>query len=108
IDRKEAILYLEGEPRPEPKFIRLATEKDDNLRIALLQRTALATSNIPDKFLRLGLEANDELQDGFPATREELFKYRGIILGSVEASAFSPEQQRQLEDFVHMRGGRRL
>jgi uncharacterized membrane protein len=45
------------------------------------------------------------LQDGFPATRDELFVYRGIILGSVEAAAFSPEQQRMLEDFVATRGG---
>ena len=44
-------------------------------------------------------------QDGFPATREELFTYRAIILGSVEASAFTPEQQRMLEDFVDVRGG---
>jgi uncharacterized membrane protein len=105
VDRREAILYLEGEPRSEPKFVRLATQADDNLRIALLQRTAMATSSVPDKFYRIGMETQEELQEGFPATREELFKYRGIILGSVEASAFSPEQQRMLEDFVDIRGG---
>jgi uncharacterized membrane protein len=105
VDRRESILYLEGEPRPEPKFVRLATDADDNLRIALLQRTALATSSMPDKFLRINVESGEELRDGFPATRAELFKYRGIILGTVEASAFSPEQQRMLEDFVDVRGG---
>ena len=105
IDRRESILYLEGEPRPEPKFVRLAIDDDENLRIALLQRTATATSKMPDKFLRIGVTNAEELQEGFPATREELFKYRGVILGSVEASAFSPEQQRMLEDFVDRRGG---
>jgi uncharacterized membrane protein len=105
IDRRESILYLEGEPRFEPKFIRLATETDNNLRLAMLLRTMTATSNAPDKFYRMGLERPEELQEGFPATREELFKYRGIILGSVEASAFSPEQQRMLEEFVDIRGG---
>jgi uncharacterized membrane protein len=71
----------------------------------LLQRTAEATVNVPDKFLRLGVDGPDELVNGFPSTREELFKYRGIILGSVEAGAFTPDQQRMLEDFVDTRGG---
>jgi uncharacterized membrane protein len=104
-DRREKILFLEGEPRFEPKFVRLAVEEDENLQVALLQRTAVATSNAPDKYLRLGIDSPEELQDGFPATREDLFAYRGIILGSVEASAFTPDQQRMLEDFVDVRGG---
>jgi uncharacterized membrane protein len=98
-DRREKILYLDGEPRPEAKFIRQATDLDNNLQVVLLLRTA------DDKFLRLGVDSPEELQNGFPGTREELFTYRGIILGSVEASAFTPEQQRMLEDFVDIRGG---
>ncbi len=104
-DRREKILFLEGEPRFEPKFVRLAVEKDDNLQVALLQRTAVATSNAPDKYLRLGIDSPEELQDGFPTERAELFKYRAVILGSVEASAFTPDQQRMLEDFIDVRGG---
>jgi hypothetical protein len=104
-NRREKILYLEGEPRPEAKFIRQATDEDDNLQVVLLQRTAEATVSVPDKYLRLGVDSGEELINGFPATREELFGYRGIILGSVEASAFTPEQQRMLEDFVDIRGG---
>jgi len=104
-NRKEKILYLEGEPRPEPKFVKQATYDDPQMQVAILQRTAEATVNAPDKYLRLNVEGPEELQDGFPATRDELFVYRGIILGSVEAAAFSPEQQRMLEDFVATRGG---
>lgn len=105
VNRREKILYVEGEPRPEPKFIRQATELDDNLQISLLQRTAEATSNQPDKYLRLGVDNGEELAAGFPTTREELFKYRGIILGSMEASAFTPDQLRMLGDYVDVRGG---
>ena len=104
-DGRQKILYLEGEPRPEAKFVRLAVEADENIQVVLLQRTAEATVNVPDKFLRLGVDGPDELVNGFPSTREELFKYRGIILGSVEAGAFTPDQQRMLEDFVDTRGG---
>ena len=104
-DTRQKVLYLEGEPRFEAKFIRLAAEKDDHLQVVLLQRTAEATVNLPDKFLRLGIDNPEELMNGFPATREELYHYRSIILGSVEAAAFSPEQLRMLEDFVDIRGG---
>ncbi|HVQ41624.1 MAG TPA: FixH family protein [Vicinamibacterales bacterium] len=105
VNRREKVLYLEGEPRPEPKFVRQATDKDDNLQVVLLQRTAEATVSTPDKFLRLGVDDKDELLGGFPAKREDLYKYKSIILGTVEASAFTPEQQRMLEDFVDIRGG---
>ena len=33
--------------------------------------------NSPDKYLRLGVDGPEELQNGFPTTREELFAYRG-------------------------------
>jgi hypothetical protein len=103
--RREKILFVEGEPRPEPKFVRQATDRDDNLQVVLLQRTAEATASTPDKYLRLGVDAPEELQGGFPVTPEELFEYSGLILGSIEASAFSQEQLRLFEDFVDIRGG---
>ncbi len=34
--RREKILFVDGEPRPEPKFVRMATDKDDNLQVVLL------------------------------------------------------------------------
>jgi uncharacterized membrane protein len=98
-DRKEKVLYMEGEPRYEVKFIRRAVEDDTNLQVVILQRTA------EDKYYRLGVADKDELVGGFPKTREELFAYRAIILGSVEAAAFSPDQLRMLADFVSKRGG---
>ena len=104
-DANERVLLAEGEPRPEAKFIKQATDKDDLLSVVLLLRTAMATPNAPDKFWRGGVERPEELQFGFPTTREELFRYRALILGSFEAAAFSPEQQRMIEDFVAVRGG---
>jgi hypothetical protein len=98
-DRRERILYYEGEPRFEMKFIRRAVADDPNLQLVTLQRTA------DNKYLRLGVENGDELMAGFPRTREELFAYRGVILGSVEASAFTGDQLRMLAEFVDQRGG---
>ncbi len=105
IDRRVKLLYLEGEPRFEAKFIKQALEKDPNIQVVLLQRTAAATPSSPTKFLRLGIDTPDELLEGFPLKEEELFAYSGLILGSVEASAFTLEQMRMIGDFVSRRGG---
>jgi uncharacterized membrane protein len=98
-DRREKALYFEGEPRFEMKFIRRAVEDDKNLQVVILQRTA------ENKYLRLDVASPDELVDGFPRTRDELFTYRALILGSVEAASFSPDQLRMIADFVSKRGG---
>ena len=99
LDRREKILYYEGEPRPEMKFLRRAVVDDKNLQIATLQRTA------DNKFLRLDVDNAEELAGGFPKTRDELFAYRGVILGSIEAGAFTGDQLRMLGEFVERRGG---
>ncbi len=98
-DGKEKILYFEGEPRNEMKFINRGVEDDKNLQLVVLQRTA------ENKFYRIGVTHPEELVSGFPKTREELFAYRAIILGSVEAATFTPEQLRMIADFVSKRGG---
>lgn len=97
--RREKILYLEGEPRFELKFIRRAVADDERLQLVTLQRTA------EGKFLRLSVDDSLELLGGFPTTRDELYAYRGVILGSIEASFFSVDQLRMLADFVSERGG---
>jgi uncharacterized membrane protein len=100
-DTRERILYFEGEPRSEMKFINRAVADDKNLQIVTLQRTA------DNKFLRLGVDPGnvDELLGGFPKTRDELFAFKGLILGSIEAAAFSADQLQMIADFVDRRGG---
>jgi uncharacterized membrane protein len=97
-DERARILYYEGEPRFEMKFIRRAIADDKNLLVVSLQRTA------DNKFMRLDGDP-DEVVGGFPKTREELFKYRGLILGSIEAAAFSADQLQMIADFADRRGG---
>ena len=98
-DREEKLLYFEGEPRFEVKFLRRAVSDDENLHVSILQRTA------ENKFMRLDVEGPDDLVGGFPRTRAELYQYRGIILGSIEANYFTPDQLRMIADFVNHRGG---
>ncbi|MEP6729521.1 MAG: glutamine amidotransferase [bacterium] len=93
------ILYLEGEPRPEFAFLRRAIADDSTLQLVGLMRSA------DRKYLRLGVKDSLDLQGGFPVSRDELFKYRAIVLGSIESSFFTGDQLRMLADFVSQRGG---
>jgi len=96
---RRRILYVEGEPRWEYKFIRRAADDDKELQIVSMLRT---TEN---KIYRQGISDPAELADGFPNKAEDLFGYDGIIIGSVEAGYFTPRQQELLREFVDVRGG---
>jgi len=93
------VLYVEGEPRWEYKFIRRAEDDDHSVELASMLRT---TEN---KIYRQGVEDPKELADGFPTKAEDLFKYQGLIIGSVEANYFTPAQQDLIQQFVDVRGG---
>ncbi len=98
-EQRRHILYVEGEPRWEYKFMRRAIEDDSPVRLASLLKTT------PNKFYRQGVDSADELKDGFPTDKVTLFKYDALIIGSFEAASISAEQQDMIRDFVSRRGG---
>jgi len=93
------ILYIEGEPRWEYKFIRQAEEDDRMVQIVSMDRTS------QNKVYRQGISDPKELAEGFPSRAEDLFRYQGLIIGSVEAAYFTPNQQELIHEFVDRRGG---
>jgi uncharacterized membrane protein len=93
------VLYFEGEPRWEYKFLRRALDPEGDIRLATLLRVS------PNKFYRQGLDSAEQLESGFPNTRDELFAYDALIIGSVEAASLSAVQQQLIADFVSERGG---
>lgn len=98
-DAKRRILYVEGEPRWEFKFIRRAEEDDPTVQLVSMLRTS------ENKIYRQGISDPGELADGFPVRPENLFDYAGIIIGSVDADYFTPLQQELLREYVDRRGG---
>ncbi len=99
--RKPRILYFEGEPRWEYKFIGRALDDYPDIELARMLRTT------PNKLYRQfpkGMGEHD-LEDGFPTKPEELFPFQGLIIGSVEANYFTASQQQLIRDFVDRRGG---
>ncbi|HEX4577132.1 MAG TPA: hypothetical protein VH117_07250 [Edaphobacter sp.] len=98
-DAKRRILYVEGEPRWEFKFIRRAEENDPTVQLVSMLRTS------ENKIYRQGISDPGELADGFPVRPEDLFGYAGIIIGSVDADYFTPLQRELLREYVDRRGG---
>ncbi len=98
-DAKKRILYIEGEPRWEFKFIRRAEDDDPTIQLVTMLRTS------ENKIYRQGLSGPTELAEGFPVRAEDLFGYAGIIIGSVDADYFTPLQQELLREYVDRRGG---
>jgi uncharacterized membrane protein len=98
-NNKPRVLYIEGEPRWEFKFIRRAMEEDKTMELVTLLRTT------PNKFYRQGIGNPKELENGFPTTVDDLFGYQAIVLGTVEAAWFTPTQQELIHRFVDKRGG---
>jgi uncharacterized membrane protein len=97
--KKQRVLYFEGEPKWEYKFIRRALDDDPAIDLVSMVRT---TEN---KTYRQGISNPKELEGGFPDKPEDLFAYDGLIVGSEEASYFSPAQQAAIRDFADRRGG---
>ncbi len=96
---KRRILYVEGEPRWEYKFIRRAEQDDRIVTVVSMLRTS------ENKIYRQGISDPKELADGFPSRVEDLFDYQALIVGSVEASYFTAAQQELIQQFVDRRGG---
>ena len=93
------ILYFEGEPRWEYKFIRRAADDDAQVQVVSMLRT---TEN---KIYRQGIKDANELAAGFPTRAPDLFAYQALIIGSVDAGYFTAAQQQLIRDFVDRRGG---
>ncbi|HVB35178.1 MAG TPA: glutamine amidotransferase [Patescibacteria group bacterium] len=96
---KLRILYVEGEPRWEYKFIREAEQSDPLVQLASMLRTT------PNTIYRQGIGNPQELAQGFPANAQELFGFQALVIGSLEAAYFTPAQQDLIRQFVNRRGG---
>ena len=104
-DDRLPVLYIEGSPRPEYRFLRRAIFRDRDFRLVGVLRLA------KDRYYVQGANAAERyLEQGFPSAadpraRERLFAFEAIILGDIEAAYFTPDQMKLLEEFVQVRGG---
>lgn len=99
-DDRLPVLYIEGSPRMEYRFLRRALFRDKDFRVVGLLRLA------KDRFyVQNANDTEKYLEKGFPTTKEQLFAFQAVILGDIEAGYFTPQQLQLLEEFVNVRGG---
>jgi hypothetical protein len=97
-DVRERILYYEGEPRFEMKFLRRAVADDKNLLTGGPAAHRRQQVHAPGR--RSGRSGGR-----FSADARRVVPLSRLILGSVEAGAFSGDQLQMIADFVDRRGG---
>jgi len=97
--KRVRVLYVDGYPRAEFKYLRRAIDGDPSLELVSLLRTS------QEKFYRQGIKNQSELKDGYPKNKKELFEYDAIIFGSIEADFFSSKELENTLEFVSQRGG---
>ena len=95
IDEKIKVLYLEGRPRWEYRYLRAILKRDYRLDVKFVM-----TEGDPD------LAANSqEYLAHFPEESPEAFKWDSIIIGDVKKDFFTPAQLEKIEKAVKERGG---
>jgi uncharacterized membrane protein len=95
LDTKIAVLYVDGYPRWDYRYI-----KNEMIRDKTVDISCLLTSADPD-FIQEG----DIPIRRFPETMDELSNYDVILLGDVDPRQFSDAQLQLINDFVAKRGG---
>jgi uncharacterized membrane protein len=95
---KVRVIYMEGTPNNEYRWIHEALVEDPNIECLSMEvnnqyaaRPALYRVNDPSR--------------GYPTTREELFGYDVVICSDISRMAFTQEQLDWTVELVHKRGG---
>jgi hypothetical protein len=96
IDEKIKVLYVEGKPRWEYRYLRAVLLRDHRLDVKFLM-----TQGDRD----LAKAAPERYLDRFPEIAGEAFIWDLVILGDVPANYFTPAQLNRIEELVRARGG---
>lgn len=95
LDTQVAVLYVEGYPRWDYRFLRTELIRDRTVEVSILLTSA------DEGFAQEG----DRPIRRFPETMEELLAYDVVILGDVDPRQFTDAQLQLLAEFVGEKGG---
>ncbi len=99
------VLILEGAPGFEHSFLTRTLKNDTGLDVDVIVRKGRSEGGEPTFYVQGAASRTGALVSGFPATREDLFRYAAVVLGNIEADFFSRDQLAMLVAFVEQRGG---
>ncbi len=99
------VLILEGAPGFEHSFLTRTLKNDTGLDVDVIVRKGRSERGEPTFYVQGAASRTSALVNGFPRTREELFRYAAVVLGNIEADFLSRDQIAMLLAFVEQRGG---
>jgi len=99
------VLIIEGAPGFEHSFLTRTLKNDTGLDVDVIVRKGRSDRGEPTFYVQGAASRTAALVNGFPRTREELFRYAAVVLGNVEADFLSRDQIAMLIAFVEQRGG---
>ena len=103
--RARQVLLVEGAPGYEHTFIKRAWQQDRGLEVDALVRKGRDDKGVETYYVQAPRGRAGALTNGFPSTREALFRYDAIALANVGADLLGPAELELVRDFVAERGG---
>ncbi|MEO8258696.1 MAG: hypothetical protein ABI868_15210 [Acidobacteriota bacterium] len=103
--RKRRLLIIEGAPGFEHSFMKRAWARDPALEVDSVGRKGKNADGQDTFFVQAPAERTAALTRGFPARREDLFAYDGLVLANVEGDFLTRAQMTMAAEFVAERGG---
>jgi uncharacterized membrane protein len=103
--RKRRLLIIEGAPGFEHSFMKRAWARDPALEVDSVGRKGKNAEGQDTFFVQAPADRTAALTRGFPARREDLFTYDGLVIANVEGDFFTRAQLAMAADFVAERGG---
>ena len=94
VNEKVNVLYIEGNARWEYRYLRAILKRDPRINATFI------ASNVGPEVAR----NSPEHIERFPNDREDAFQYDLVILGDVDASFFTDDELRLLEELIRDRG----
>ena len=94
VNEKVNVLYIEGNARWEYRYLRAILKRDPRINATFI------ASNVGPEVAR----NSPEHIERFPDDREDAFQYDLVILGDVDASFFTDDELRLLEELIRDRG----
>jgi uncharacterized membrane protein len=103
--RRRRLLAIEGAPGFEHSFMARAWSADAGLEVDSVTRKGKNGDGIDTFFVQAGAGRSSALTGGFPASRDVLYGYDGVVIANVEGEFFTRAQLTMLSEFVSERGG---
>ncbi len=98
LDEKIEVLYVEGPPRYDYRYLMHALIRDPTMKAKILLQSA------DPEYVNESSTGTMSIRR-FPRTREDLFEYHVVILGDVPENYLTEQQMQWLVEFVDDHGG---